>query len=79
VTGRTYLERGEPVVVLIRWVTVPPSAAGVIWHRPPRRNGPRTVLIERADGSLVVRPFRGLRKCRDGDRHGAARMAAWRS
>jgi len=25
-------------------------------------SGPRNVLVERADGSLVVRPFRGLRK-----------------
>jgi hypothetical protein len=40
VTGRTYLERGEPVVVLIRWVTLPPATAAVIWHRPPRRNAP---------------------------------------
>lgn len=62
-TDRTYLERGEPVVVLIRWATVPAAAAGVIWHRPPRRNAPRNVLIERAHGTLVVRPFRGLRKC----------------
>jgi len=62
VTGRTYLERGEPVVVLIRWVTLPPATAAVIWHRPPRRNPPRNVLIERAHGTLVVRPFRGLRK-----------------
>jgi hypothetical protein len=31
VTGRTYLERGEPVVVLIRWVTLPP--------RQPRSSG----------------------------------------
>jgi acetyl esterase len=44
--GRTYLERGRPVVVLIRW-------AG---------KGPRNVLICREDGQLVVRPFRGLRK-----------------
>lgn len=44
--GRTYLERGEPVVVLIRW------------NGP----GPRNVLIQRADGSKVVRPFRGLRR-----------------
>lgn len=43
--GRTYLERGAPVVVLIRW-------AG---------RGPRNVLIRREDGTLVVRPFRGLR------------------
>ena len=44
--GKTYLERGRPVVVLIRW-------AG---------KGPRNVLIRREDGQLVVRPFRGLRK-----------------
>lgn len=45
--GRTYLERGKPVVVLIRW-----GPGG----------GPRNVLIERGDGSKVVRPFRGLRR-----------------
>jgi acetyl esterase len=45
--GKTYLERGEPVVVLIKW-----GAGG----------GPRNVLIERADGSRTVRPFRGLRR-----------------
>ena len=61
VTGQTYLERGQPVVVLIRWETRPPAAGSVIWHRSPRRIGPRNVLIERGDGSLVVRPFRGLR------------------
>ena len=60
-TGQTYLERGQPVVVLIRWETGLPADGSVIWHRPPRRNGPRNVLIERGDGSLVVRPFRGLR------------------
>jgi acetyl esterase len=44
ITGRTYLERERPVVVLIR------------------RNdkSPRNVLIQREDGSRVVRPFRGL-------------------
>jgi acetyl esterase len=47
VTGRTYLERGRPVTVLIRW-----GAGG----------GPRNVLIRRANGQLTVRPFRGLRK-----------------
>ncbi|MET8140394.1 hypothetical protein ABZU32_08815 [Sphaerisporangium sp. NPDC005288] len=45
--GRTYLERGRPVVVLIRW------GPG---------SGPRNVLIQRANGDLVVRPFRGLRR-----------------
>lgn len=51
--GRTYLERGRPVVVLIRWA--------------PRAAGPRNVLIRREDGSLVVRPFRGLRRLPVGD------------
>jgi acetyl esterase len=40
-----YLERGDPVVVLVRW----------------GGKGPRNVLIRRADGVRVVRPFRGLR------------------
>ena len=44
--GRVYLERGEPVTVLVRW-------GGA---------GPRNVLIERAGGARVVRPFRGLRR-----------------
>jgi hypothetical protein len=43
--GRTYFERGRPVVVLARW-------AG---------RTQRNVLIRRADGTLVVRGFRGLR------------------
>ena len=49
--GRTYLERGRPVTVVVRW-------AG---------KGPRNVLIRREDGQLVVRPFRGLRKDGDPD------------
>jgi acetyl esterase len=46
--GKTYLEKGKPVMVLIRW------------------NGkdPRNVLIQREDGSRVVRPFRGLRRAK---------------
>lgn len=47
ITGRTYLERGRPVRVLIRW-----GPGG----------GPRNVCIRREDGTKVVRPFRGLRK-----------------
>ena len=46
ITGRTYLERGKPVAVLEQW-------AG---------KGPRNVLIQRGDGTRVVRPFRGLRR-----------------
>ena len=48
--GRTYLERGRPVVVLIRW---------------GKGGGPRNVLIRREDGTQVVRPFRGLRRTAD--------------
>jgi acetyl esterase len=47
IVGRTYLERGQPVVILVQW---------------GRGGGPRNVLIRRADGSTTVRPFRGLRK-----------------
>ncbi|GAA1516663.1 hypothetical protein GCM10009677_57450 [Sphaerisporangium rubeum] len=47
IVGRTYLERGKPVTVLIQW-----GPGG----------GPRNVLIRRADGTKVVRPFRGLRR-----------------
>jgi acetyl esterase len=43
--GKTYLEKGKPVTVLVRW----------------NGKGPRNVLILRQDGSKVVRPFRGLR------------------
>ena len=45
--GRTYFERGKPVTVLRSW-----GPGG----------GIRNVLIQRGDGTLVVRPFRGLRK-----------------
>jgi acetyl esterase len=49
-TGRTYLERGVPVVVLTSW--------GV-------GGGPRNVAIRRPDGTVVIRPFRGLRRPKD--------------
>jgi len=47
ITGSSYLERGKPVTVLVRW---------------GRGGGPRNVLVRRADGQLTVRPFRGLRR-----------------
>ena len=50
IVGRTYLERGNPVVVLVQWRTGHGSRSV------------RNVLIRRASGDLVVRPFRGLRK-----------------
>jgi hypothetical protein len=45
--GKTYLELGKSVVVLARW---------------GKGGGPRNVLIQREDGTRVIRPFRGLRK-----------------
>lgn len=62
VRGTTYLERGKPVLVLATWSRSPVAAGLVLWLRPPKPAGPRNVLIERADGSRDVRPFRGLRK-----------------
>lgn len=46
ITGRSYLLRGRPVLVLARW-------AGA---------GPRNVLVQDQDGARQVRPFRGLRR-----------------
>jgi hypothetical protein len=46
ITGTTYLLRGQPVRVLIRW----------------GGRGPRNVLIQHEDGSRAVRSFRGLRR-----------------
>ena len=64
--GHMYLEAGSPVRVLIRWgrTAAGPSApigplSDCSWSR---RRAPHNVLIERRDGSRVVRPFRGLRK-----------------
>jgi hypothetical protein len=54
VVGATYLERGRPVTVLVQWRSGSRSGP----------TGPRNVLIRRADGELVVRPFRGLRRVR---------------
>ena len=70
ITGRTYLENGTPVRVLVRWsseraaqwsgipLVLLPRADG----KPHAHRGPHNVLIEREDGSRVVRPFRGLRR-----------------
>ncbi len=67
--GRTYLEAGRPVVVLIRWgrTGAGPAAPigklnGSAWGR---RRAPHNVLIRREDGTRVVRPFRGLRRVLD--------------
>ncbi len=61
--GRVYLEAGQPVTLLIwpnqRRKDLPPRR----WPMPLIGDyAPRNVLIQRADGSKVVRPFRGLRR-----------------
>lgn len=59
--GRSYLMRGEPVTVITRWAAPTPCEGGVTWLRPPKLTAPRNVLVERPDGTLTVRPARGLR------------------
>lgn len=64
-TGRVYLERGHPVTVIIAYCArrAPDITGGWLhFQRPGRRPlaGPRNVAIRRTDGSIVVRPFRGL-------------------
>lgn len=46
IAGKVYLERGKPVTVITQW----------------KGKGPRNVAIRREDGSVTVRPFRGLRR-----------------
>ena len=62
IVGRTYLERGEPVTVLVQWRQVSKAEAMHLPGLALKTTTPRNVLIERTDGSRVVRPFRGLRK-----------------
>lgn len=71
-TGRMYLERGQPVTVVIPYCARrAPDVTGNWLHfqwpgqRPAA--GPRNVAIRRGDGSIVVRPFRGLTRCSPAD------------
>ena len=52
VLGRRYLLRDEPVTVVI----APKRVRGVPWN----------VCVEHDDGRRVVRPFRGLRRLKEG-------------
>lgn len=70
IEGRTYLERGEPVIVVRQWRarTAPELTRRDGWQfvladlGKKKRSGPRNVLIMRQSGELVIRPFRGLRR-----------------
>ncbi|MGW5609391.1 hypothetical protein ACWEWI_25465 [Streptomyces sp. NPDC003753] len=64
-TGRVHLERGHPVTVVIPYCARrAPDITGnwlhFKWPDQRRAAGPRNVAIRRADGSIVVRPCRGL-------------------
>lgn len=64
-TGRTYLLRGQPVTVLIAWSGKrhPEHTAAPPWlHITTRSTAPHNVLICHPDGSITVRPLRGLRR-----------------
>lgn len=54
IVGRTYLLAGEPVTILIQW--------GLKKDGYPPNSCPKNVMIEFADGSRTIRPFRGLRR-----------------
>lgn len=63
ITGRSYLLRGHTVTVLIQWATPRPNPGESVLPlvRLPRTT-PRNVLIRHGDGTVTVRPFRGLRR-----------------
>lgn len=65
ITGRTYLERGNPITVITAYNARRTPDTNTPWLHftwPGRRPaaGPRNVAIRRADGSTTIRPFRGL-------------------
>jgi len=63
ITGRTYLLRGQRVIILIQWATPRPAPGEpVLPHVHTRRTAPRNVLIRHPDGTETIRPFRGLRR-----------------
>lgn len=61
-TGRRYLERGQPITVVAAWRQQRVVERLALPHVHTGTSTPRNVRIERSDGSTVVRPFRGLRR-----------------
>jgi hypothetical protein len=66
-TGRTYLLCGEPVHLVCQFVL--PSKRNPATPCPPWLHGaatppgaPRNAAVQHADGTVTVRPFRGLRR-----------------
>jgi hypothetical protein len=71
ITGSEYQSRGQSVRVVTAWNGKSnPDLARLQALLPlvsTRPNGPRNVMIRRADGSSDVRPFRGLAKPKGGE------------
>jgi hypothetical protein len=66
IAGRRYLLHGQQVTVLIAWNgTRNPDQARLDALSPlvrTARTTPRNVMIRFPDGTVTVRPFRGLRR-----------------
>jgi hypothetical protein len=62
IVGGTYFLRGEPVTVLVAWRQQPKAERFSLPLVSTKATTPRNVLLEHADGSRSVRPFRGLRR-----------------
>lgn len=66
-TGRRYMLHGQQVEVVCAFVLpskrnpLPPVPAWLTWAAPPA-GAPRNAAVRYADGRIVVRPFRGLRR-----------------
>jgi hypothetical protein len=58
IVGKSYFEGEKPVVILVQWR----HTATWLNKRSNKVGGPKNVLIRRANGDEVVRPFRGLTK-----------------
>lgn len=64
---RRYLLRGEPVELICRFALPsrhnPPTPCPpwLTWAAPPP-GAPRNAAIRLPDGTVIVRPFRGLRR-----------------
>lgn len=64
-TEQPMLERGRPVTLVIvpgGGRSKPVPAPGLDVRMAGRPRSPRNCAIRRADGTVVVRPYRGLRR-----------------
>lgn len=64
--GRRYLEAGHAVLLIT--LSRPARATPHDPILPTTVRAPRNALIKRQDGTLAVRPFRGLRRAPDPER-----------